>query len=565
MTIRFRHLLLAALTALCLSAAPAGAAPAREVLRIGMTQYPSTLHPLFDSMLAKSIVLGATLRPMTAYDPQWQPQCFLCTELPSYANGRAKKVKLKNGKTGIAARYTLKPDLFWDDGTPVTTKDVLFAYAVGRDPKSGVSNASLFAEDIDHIDALDDKTFVITFAKEACEFASIDDFYPLPAHLEKEIFDKDPATYQNRSLYATAPETKGLWLGPYRVAKTESGARIVLQRNPDWHGTPPAFARLEFRTIENTSAMASNLLSHQIDYITGELGLPLDQAIGFEKRLPAGAYRVIYKPGLTYEHIDLPLDVAPFDDLRVRQALLLAMNRAAMNDYIFGGRQAPALSNINPLDSVFTDDVTHYAYDPAKAATLLDEAGWRLSPDGWRRNDKGEALRITLATTAGNTGRELIEQIIQSDWKKIGVDTVIRNEPPRVLFAESLTKRTFRGGAMYAWMSSPRNIPKTTLHSTMIPTDKNNYSGQNYPGYNNRRMDKMIDDMQVVCKPADNLKLWHEMQKQYADQLPALPLYYRAEAYFIPTWLAGVTPTGHQFPSTLWVENWRDTGEETAK
>lgn len=69
-------------------------------------------------------------------------------------------------------------------------------------------------------------------------------------------------------------------------------------------------------------------------------------------------------------------------------------------------------------------------------------------------------------------------------------------------------------------------------------------------------MDKMIDDLDVTCAPDANKALWQDLQKLYADELPALPLYYRAESFFVPVWLHGLTPTGHQHPSTLWIENW---------
>ncbi len=534
----------------------------RKNLRIGMTQYPSTLHPLYDAMLAKSLVLGATLRPMTAYTPDWQPACILCTELPSYANGRAEKITLPNGKTGIRARYTLKDDLFWADGTPVTSDDVLLAYDVGRHPQAGVSNHTFYAEDIVGIDKLDTKNFAITFARQTCEFASIDDVTPLPAHLERDVFEKDPATYQNRSLYVTAPTTKGLWMGPYRVAGVESGTALQLARNDNWHGTPPAFDHLTFRVIENTSAMASSLLAGQIDYIAGELGLPLDQAIGFEKRLPAGQFSVTYKPGLTYEHIDLPTDKPPFNDIRLRQALMFAMNRDIISQKIYDGRQPVANANISPLDTVYNPDVKTYPYDPARAAALFDDAGWHMGRDGLRRNDKGEVLRLTLSTTAGNLSREVVQQVIQSDWRKAGVDVVIKNQPPRVLFGETLRKRLFDGGVMYAWMASPRNIPKTTLHSSMIPTADNGYAGQNSIAYNSTDADKTIDDLSVVCDAKANRALWNHLQDLYARDLPALPLFFRAEGYFIPSWLSGITPTGHMHPSTLRVEYWRITPDK---
>lgn len=538
--------------------APAHAATKQE-LTIGISQFPSTLHPLFDAMVAKSLILSAGLRPVTVHDPDWQPVCLICTALPSFENGLAVRESRADGGKGIAATYKIKQGLRWDDGTPVTAEDMIFAWQVGKHPASGVSNGEFFAKDIVDISTSAPDTFTVHFDKEKCDFALINDFYPLPAHLERRIFEEDPANYKNRTLYNTKPDTKGLYFGPYRVAQMTSGASVTLAKNPQWQGTAPGFERITFKTVENSSALTAHLLSGSIDYIAGELGLTLDQALGFEKRLKAakpGKFNVTYKPGLTYEHIDLPLDKKPFDDIRLRKALMYGMNRAQINDVIFGGKQPVAKSNINPLDTVYSDDVTAYPYDPAAAETLLDEAGWTKKDDGYRYNKSGEKLAIVFSTTAGNKSREMIQQAIQSDWKKIGVDAAIKNEPARVLFGTTMRERRFEGGVMYAWMSAPNNIPKTTLHSTMIPSAENNYAGQNYPGYKNAAMDKMIDDLDVTCAPDANKALWQDLQKLYADELPALPLYYRAESFFVPVWLHGLTPTGHQHPSTLWIENW---------
>ena len=92
-----------------------GRARAAE-LRIGITQFPSTLNPLIDSMLAKSYVLAMTRRPLTAYDQDWQLVCMLCTELPSIENGLAVPETLADGKQGIAVTYAIHPEARWGDG-----------------------------------------------------------------------------------------------------------------------------------------------------------------------------------------------------------------------------------------------------------------------------------------------------------------------------------------------------------------------------------------------------------------------------------------------------------------
>ena len=101
--------------------------------------------------------------------------------------------------------------------------------------------------------------------------------------------------------------------------------------------------------IENTAALEANLLSGAIDMIAGELGLTLDQALAFEPRYGA-RYQLIFKPGLIYEHIDLNLDNPSLADPRVRRALILALDRQAISEQLFAGRQPVADASVSPLD-----------------------------------------------------------------------------------------------------------------------------------------------------------------------------------------------------------------------
>jgi peptide/nickel transport system substrate-binding protein len=223
---------------------------------------------------------------------------------------------------------------------------------------------------------------------------------------------------------------------------------------------------------------------------------------------------------------------------------------------LFGGKQPVAHTSINPLDWVFAADVPTYALDLEKADALLNDAGWPKKADGMRANASGEPLRFEIMTTAGNRTRELVEQVLQSQWKAAGIDIRIRNEPARVFFGETVTKRKFDSMAMFAWISSPESVPRTTLHSEEIPTEANNWSGQNYTGFKNAEMDTLLEDIELELDREKRKQLWSRLQHIYASELPALPLYFRANSYILPKWLSGITPTGHQFPSTLWVEDW---------
>jgi len=548
-------------------------AAARDQLVIGTTQFPSTLHPSIDSMLAKSYVLGLTQRLITVYDQNWQLVCMLCTELPTIENGKAKMEDLspdviaaatdrhfcKTGDPalrtkGMAVTYSLQPNATWGDGTPITTDDVLFTDEAGKNEKSGFSNAELYKR-ILKIDVIDKKTFTMHFDRVESGYNGINDFQLLPAHLERAAF-ADPAEYHNRTLYNTDPTNPGLWFGPYKITSIEPGSQIVLEENPTWWGGKPQIKRIVIKTIENTAALEANLLSGAIDYIAGESGLSIDEAIAFEQR-HQGAYDITYKPVLFFEHLTPNHDDPALGDKRVRQALLFALDRASLTQQLFGGRQPVADTDVNPLDWVHTDEVKKYPHDPAQAAALLDAAGWTLGSDGLRHNSAGKPLMFELMTTAGDRTRELVEQVLQGQWKAIGVDVRIKNEPARVLFGETISKRKFTGMTLFAWLSSPENVPRTTLHSTMVPTEANGWAGQNYSDYHNPELDDLIDCMETELDRGKREQMWHKLQAIYAEDLPDLPLYFRAQAFIMPKWLKGIRPTGHQYQSTLWAEQWR--------
>lgn len=543
------------LAALFILLALPAAAQAKDELVVGTTQYPSTLHPMFDSMLAKSIVLAAVRRPFTAYDPAWKEICLLCTQVPTLENGLAK-VEERDGKQGMAVTVTIRDGAKWGDGKPVTTADVVFAWEVGKHPQSQVTAAEYYRR-ITSIDVKDERTFTLHIDRLMWNFTTYIP-EPLPAHLEKALFDADPAQYRTRTKYDTELGNPGLYYGPYRVVAATPGASITLETNPHWNGAKPYFKRIVFRAIENTAALEANLLSGSVDYILGELGLTLDQALAFEKR-HRDKFEVIYKPGLIYEHIDLNLDNKLLADRRVRQALLYGIDRNAIVTKLFEGKQPVAHGYISENRPEFDAGTPRYAYDPKKAAQLLDEAGFKTMKDGYRHNAEGKRLSLELTTTAGQRVRELVQQVLQSQWKQIGIEIRLKTEPPRVFSAGTLNKRQLDAMAMYAWISSPQSVPHSMLHSAQIPSSENGWAGQNYPGYRNADMDRIVTALESELDAGKRKALWGEFQRLYATDLPVLPLFFRTDPFVIPKWLKGVEPTGHLYSTTLWIEYWRDS------
>lgn len=298
---------------------------------------------------------------------------MLCVDLPNLAAGTAQRETTADGKPGIAITYTLRGDAKWGDGTPITTRDVVFTWELGRNRNTGFGNLELF-ERITSIDVHDDKRFTLHVNKYTCEYAAMGGLNLLPAHIETP-HAADPKTYRVKSAYETDTTNPGLWYGPYKIAEVATGSHIILERNPTWWGKEPAFKRIVIKAIENTAALTASLLSGDIDYIAGELGLTVDQALAFEKR-HGETFAFQYKSGLIYEHIDLNLDNPVLADKRVRRALLHAIDRTAISQQLFQGRQPVAHGQTNPLDTVYDPNGVQYAYDPARARKLLTEAGW---------------------------------------------------------------------------------------------------------------------------------------------------------------------------------------------
>ena len=352
-------------TAALATALSTGAAQAqKDELVIGISQFPQGFHPNIASHVALSLINGMTRRPFTVYDAEWKLICQLCTTLPSREAGTIRDWTTPDGKPGLEVDYTIQKGATWGDGKPITTEDVQFTWEIGRNETSGVNNQELYRR-MEKIVSKDDKSFTIFWNKRTCEAEAINDFEIVPAHLERDAAS-EPAAYRTRNAYDSDPTQAGLYFGPYRITRVEPGATVVLEPNPTWWGQKPFFKKITIRTIENTAALEANLLSGEIDYIAGEDGISLDQALEFEKR-HGKRFDVVFKPGLFYEHIDLMLDNPVLEDVRVRRALLHGIDRASISTRLFEGKQPVADTSVHPLDSVYVDSIRKYAFDPELA------------------------------------------------------------------------------------------------------------------------------------------------------------------------------------------------------
>jgi peptide/nickel transport system substrate-binding protein len=542
-------LLLALLLCALAPVARAAEAP-HDRLVIGLAQFPSGLNPTIAGQDVLSYAAGFGLRPITTFDHDGRIICLLCTDVPSLENGLVKREG-----NGLAVTIKVRPGLAWGDGVPVTAHDIAFTWKLEHDPAGGFVGVHPWSR-ATSVDVPDDMTAVLHLDRTYTSFQLWDTV--LSAHMEEPVVQAaaTPADYINHTLYNRAPTTPGLWDGPYMPATYQINQAIDYVPNPHWTGAKPAFAHITLRLVENTAALQANLLAGDVDMTPSGIGLTIDQAMALEKD-HADRFRLIYKPHINYEHLEAQLANPILQDRNVREALLRGVDVKAIVNKLFGGHAEVARSFINGLDPHYTPDVPTYPYDPARARALLDGAGWTPGPDGIRRNAKGERLSLEFVTTAGNRVRELTQQVMQSQWRAVGIDVTIHNVPSREFFGQTLKHREYTGLAEFASTLEPLLAPWSRLSSPYIPSAANNWAGQNYSGVHDARLDALIDAAQYELNAGKQQAIWTEIQTIYATQLYGLPLYFPQDPDILPIWLAGYGATGKESYNSYFAEAWR--------
>jgi len=210
--------------------------------------------------------------------------------------------------------------------------------------------------------------------------------------------------------------------------------------------------------------------------------------------------------------------------------LLLGLDRAAISRSLFAGRQQVADTFVNPLDAGYTD-ASALCLRRGPRPGDADEAGWRPGSDGVRRDGNGRLLSLELSTTAGNRSRELVEQVLQSQWRKIGVDIRIKNEPARVLFGETLRHRRIELRCMPG--SARRKCTALDPAFERDPTEANAFAGQNAPGYNNPRW-TAYRRSRNRARPRQAQRPVGRGATALRDRSAVAALYFRSDVFILP-------------------------------
>lgn len=532
MQIRVRSLLAVALVvALAMGVGISGAAaqPRTDGVTIGMAQEPDGLIMDFFQMAAGRAVQNSLFADMVQYNDKWQLNPVMIEKIPTLKDGDWQL--LPGGKMKVT--YKFRKGFTWHDGRPVTALDASWTYLVLRNPRTPTVSRFILRK-IDNMLAPDPYTLVVQW-NERYPFANVGHSV-YPKHVLEREYLRDPSALKSHK-QARAP----IGSGPYKFVEWVPGSHITLEAYDKYPLGVPKIKRQTWRFILDSTVLQANVIANQID-VTETNNFSIDQMVEIERRNPQ--QNAIYTPALIWEHIDLNLDNEWLRDKRVRQALAHAINREEFSQKLFYGKQPVAHTWLPERHEGFNPNVRKYAYDPARARALLAEAGFTTGPDGILRDARGQRVEMSIMTTAGNAVREQIQQIMREQLRAVGIDLRIDNRPAAVLFSQITNRRAFPHMVMYAWLMSPLTLPHPLWHSSQIPSAANNWEGQNNPGWRNAENDKLCDEAAQEIDAAKRIALLKRQQEIWAEELPAIPLYFRLALNTANKRLNPVKPTG---------------------
>jgi peptide/nickel transport system substrate-binding protein len=472
--------------------------PSNELLIVGYDREPDTLNRFSTHILED--IQTCVVEGLTTTDEKMNVVPLLATEVPTLENGGV--VLRPDG--GMDVTWRLRPDVKWHDGTAFTSADVKFTVEAINSRSYHPESADGF-DRIAAVDTPDPTTAIVHYREVYAPYATQFIRGTLPKHVLEER-DIDRAQDYNRNPLGT---------GPYRVVEWKSGEHIMLERVPHyWRGDEyPRIKRLLFKFVANTNTRINQLLSGEVHVVAL---VPWDK---YRDVARASAIVVHRTPGNAYEHVTLnEQHFPPFADVRVRRALVYAIDRELIARTILDGLAPITDGPIQPLSWAYDDRMPRYAYDPARARTLLDEAGWRVTSGNPVRRRAGRPLSFTLITQAGYAIRENVAQTIQQQLRDVGVDVRVELHDGTALSAIWFEGRF---DAMLHWWQLPADPELTTFFAA----DRLPPAGRNINYYRDARLTSVLYASDRTVNPAERKQLLQQAQRMIAEAVPEIPLY----------------------------------------
>ncbi len=475
-------------------------APSGQVI-IGFSQEPTVFNPHMPHIEVDEGVHFAIFDPLFDVDPDGNFYALLAAEVPTVENGGVSA-------DGLEWRVKLRDDVTWHDGTPFTADDVKFTLDLIMDPDFR-SWRRIGIEYMRNITVVSPTEITWTLDE---PYAPLQSVLASTFIVPKHAFDGvDP----NEAPFNNAPIGTGAFKWKNRVA----GDHIELEANTDYFGDGPYLERAVIKYIPDMTVMYTQFKTGDIDMLALQWISPdhYEEA----KNLPDRVVEIQGSP--FFESIQFNMLRPQFQDLAVRQALYLALDKTSIIEALYYG-VPPETETFMPRESFyFNPDLPRHEYDPEKANALLDEAGWARGADGIREKD-GVRLAFTNSTTAGNELREQVQQFVQQGYRDIGVEMTINNMPPAVVWGDYWFLGEYDSMLVgVGVLTGPDPDCSDFFRSDASPALGG--TGQNYWAYQNAEADDLLAQGASLFSPEERRPLYLRLQEVIREDLPFLPIY----------------------------------------
>ena len=509
--------LIAALLAACTHAGSVGGAG--NTLTVAQVEEPQSLNPLRLSGFVSGELNGLLFSYLTTYDTKGGLMPQVAREVPSLSNGGISH-------DGLQVTYNLRHDVRWQDGAPLTARDVVFTYNAIVNPRNDAISRFGY-ENIRSVEAIEPYTVRVSLKRPQAAivpfFLGGDSNYPiLPAHLLARYRRLDEAPFN----------TQPVGSGPYRVVEWQHGDHMTLDANPRYFLGKPGIGRIVIKFVPDAQTITNELHTGEADT---EFFADVSHLGELQK---IAGHHLVETPTTAFGSLILNTQDPILRDSTVRRALALAIDRNAIARKILKGVADPDSGMRGLFTWAYDPSVGNVPYDPGVAADLLQRAGWRSGPEGVRMKD-GKALRLVLLSESGDASRNAIATQIAAYAAKIGMRLSIREITPDLM---NSPEGPFHQGR-YQIAQLPIESTDDPGASWLLGCNQFPPNGFNDMRYCDPRIQRLLDDGANTTDRNRRAHDYGEVQRLLLHGVPIIFLYQTTEVDVVPDWLANYRPS----------------------
>lgn len=459
-------------------------------LTIGTYADPDTLNPLTGNDMAGSWILNLVYPTLMVMDSEGNKVPYIIEEPIFSEDGKQVTVKLIDG-------------LVWQDGTPMTSEDIAYTYKVLYEQKLMWQWSML--EGITW-DCPDEKTIVFTLEKPYPSFITSLGFWQriVPKHIWEGIEDIKTFTNENP-----------VGLGPFKLTEYERGQYYVLESVENWPLAPegrPYLDKVIYKPYPDVNTMVLALKAGDIDLTAKEI-----PHAAYEELSKDPNFTVAQNMSLGYEHMSFNCTDEILQDVNIRTAIAMGIDRQQVIDFTFDGDAVPMPGIISPVYEKYQIDINFPEYDLEGAKQLLADSGYiDTDNDGILNAPNGEncSFEVIFATTY--TEHEKMARVLAEQFKKLGLDLQLK-PLDKSLQSEKLYKTHEYQLTIGTWgiIDDVESSMLTLFHSSTV---------LNWMLWKNEKGDEAMENMKRAITEEEVMNNMEVFQKEFTTDIPDIPV-----------------------------------------